>query len=156
MVLDLSSGGATVAAATQSLGRRVLAVGSHLAERLLARRRLLLAGAQNFELFGSCGQTDIQPEAAATLADGMAFLELYHRSASHPKSTGTLLEDGLGSLEYWAAGRYADGVFTVNSWAMRTRQQPNLAKQLPVGDGFGKPCIHLVDASGEQWFYLID
>ncbi len=156
MVLDLSCGGATVAAATQTLGRRVLAVGSHPSERLLARRRLLLAGAQNIELLGSCGQSDIQPEAAASLADGMAFLELYHRSASHPKSAGTLLEDGLGSLEYWAAGRYADGVFTVNSWAMRTRQQPNLAKQLPVGDGFGKPCIHLVDASGEQWFYIID
>ena len=123
---------------------------------MLARRRLLLAGAQTIEFMGSCGQSDIQPEVAATFNGGMADLELYHRSASHPKSAGTLLDDGLGSLEYWAAGRYEEGVFAVSSWAMRTRQQPNLAKQLPVRDGFGKPCIHLVDAIGEQWFYLID
>lgn len=156
VVLDLRSGSGTVAAAVQALGRRVLAVGSHPAERLLARRRLLLAGARCIELYGSCAQPDIQPEVAAALAGGAAQLELYRRSASHPQSAGTLLDDGLGSLEYWAAGLYEDDVFTVSNWSMRTRQQPNLAKQLSVGDGRGKPCIHLVDASGEQWFYLLD
>lgn len=155
-VLDVCSGSATVAAAAQRLGRRVVAAGSHRAERLLARRRLLLAGADAIELMGGCGQSEIQPEAAATLSGGMAQMELYHRSASHPRSTGTLLDDGLGSLEYWAAGRYADGVFHVNAWAMRTRQQPNLAKSLPVGEGAGQPGIHLVDANGEQWFYILD
>lgn len=155
IVCDLMSGAGTTAGAAQALGRRALLSGRSPQERLLARRRLCVAGAESYEFCGPAGLPEGQPEAEASLAGDTVHLQLYRRSACRPGRPGTLLDDGLGSLEYWAAGRFSEGVFQRKSWAMRTRQQPTLPVSLSIGEGEGHPCIHLVDACGEEWFYTL-
>lgn len=156
IVCDVMSAGGTTASAAQKLGRRVLLAGLRPPERMLARRRLLLAGAQCCTFIGIEDQPDGQPEVTASVKGNAIELGIYHRADSLLDQPGTLLDDGLGALEYWAAGRYTNGVFQAGSWALRTRQAPTLPQTLSIGDGDGQPCIHLVDACGEQWFYLVE
>ena len=120
---------------------------------MLARRRLLLAGAAGCEFVYDGGEPAEWPDAAAELTGGTVTLTRY--SSGIKAQPASLLDDGLGSLEYWAAGRLREGVFRVNAWAMRTKQAPTLPRSLPVGDGAGEPCVHLADANGWQWFYTL-
>jgi hypothetical protein len=155
IVCDLGSASATVASVAQKLGRRALLSGTSPLELMMARRRLLLAEAEHFLLWSFGSPQDSQPEVSAARTGDAAVLRLFHRTACQQGQPSSLLEDGLGSLEYWAAGWYADGAFSMKSWAMRTRQQPTLPQSLPLGQGDGQPCIQLVDACGDQWFYLL-
>jgi hypothetical protein len=153
LVCGMVSASGTIAEAAERLGRRALLIGSSAPERLLARRRLLLSGAGGYE-FECSGEThEREPLVEAEISGNSVRLHAYKLPGSPPVPQGTLLKDGLGSLEYWAAGRFMDGVFRMNNWAMRTRERPILSQALEVGDGEGKPCIHLVDAGGEEWFF---
>jgi DNA modification methylase len=156
IVCDMCSGPGTVASAAQKLGRRTLLYGSSPIEQLLARRRLLLADAKGFEFTALGNTAEKPPSAAASIVGNVIQLNAYSLMDELPGQRSTLLDDGLGSLEYWAAGRLLDSTFHANAWAMRTRQNPTLPQALPIGEGAGEPCIQLVDACGEQWLFVID
>lgn len=153
LVCALPSASGTVAEAAQRLGRRALLFGASAPERLLARRRLLLTGAIGYEFSRGICPPEREPAIDVSLDGNNAKLSSYRLPGSPPVPQGTLLKDGLGSLEYRAAGRLLEGVFRVNEWAMRTREKPLLPREQEIGGGEGEACVHLVDAGGEEWFY---
>ena len=147
---DLFSGSGTTAAVAAKTGRRFLAVdASPLA--LITLRKRLLANASSPSLLDEPNAT----HKAMTLHFPAARNKCdvaYSVDGSSVTVTEAQINRRPSPLAYAAIGYEKEGVF----YPTRTVTKAKLPLKLPLPKGVEKPVVQLVNAYGDQAFFMVD